>query len=393
MSRTQTIAITLMNLRSLPQRWGPALVAVVGIGGVVLVLVATLAVAQGFRQALDVAGAENVGVIVRAGSNGELSSSFTGPETTAILDAVGVARDAAGPIASPELYLLIDLPTRGLGTPANVPLRGVGPRAGDVRERFRIVEGRAFVPGLNEVIVGRGAAAQFRGVEVGSTVRFASQQWQVVGRFEDGGSVSESELWTDVNVMQSAYERGNSYQSVRARLTGGGIEALRRSLAMDPRLNVTATTEKEFYSEQSRVLVAIVTTVGAFIATLMGIGAVFGALNTMYSAVAARTREIATLRALGFGAAPVVASVLVESLVLGLAGGVLGGAAAYAAFNGYTASTLNFQTFSQLTFAFAVTPGVLVTGITYALLLGFIGGLLPGLRAARMSVTAGLRAA
>lgn len=393
MSRTQTLAVTLLNLRSLPQRWGAAAVAVVGIGGVVLVLVATLAVAQGFRQALEVAGAEDVGVIVRAGSNGELSSTLTGAETTAILDTAGVARDAAGPIASPELYVLIDLPTRGLGTPANVPLRGVGPRAGDVRERFRIVAGRAFVPGLNEVIVGRGAAAQFRGVDVGAIVRFASQDWHVVGLFEDGGSVSESELWTDVHVLQSAYERGNSYQSVRARLTSRGIEGLRQALAAEPRVNVTATTEKAFYAEQSRVLVALVTTVGAFIAAMMGVGAVFGALNTMYSAVAARTREIATLRALGFGAMPVVVSVLVESLVLGLVGGLLGGAAAYAAFNGYTASTLNFQTFSQLTFAFAVTPGVLVTGITYALLLGFVGGLLPGLRAARMSVTAGLRAA
>jgi putative ABC transport system permease protein len=393
MSRAQTLAVTLMNLRSLPQRWGPALVAVVGIGGVVMVLVATLAIAQGFRQALEFAGSEDVGVIVRGGSNGELSSTLTGPETTAILDAAGVARDAAGPIASPELYVLIDLPTRGLGTAANVPLRGVGPRAGDVRERFRIVEGRMFVPGLNEVVVGRGAAAQFRGVEVGATVRFASQDWRVVGRFEDGGSVSESEVWTDVHVLQSAYERGNSYQSVRARLGPAGIEGLRQALASDPRVNVTATTEKAFYAEQSRVLVAIVTTLGTFIAAMMGVGAVFGALNTMYSAVAARTREIATLRALGFGAAPVVASVLAESLVLGFAGGVLGGAVAYFAFNGFTASTLNFQTFSQLTFAFAVTPRVLVTGITYALLLGFVGGLLPGLRAARMSVTAGLRAA
>lgn len=393
MSRAQTLAVTLMNLRSLPQRWGPAVVAVVGIGGVVLVLVATLAVAQGFRQALEVAGSEDVAVVVRAGSNGELSSSLTGAETTAILDAAGIARDARGPVASPELYVLIDLPTRGLGTPANVPLRGVGPRAGDVRDRFRIVEGRPFVRGLNEVIVGRGAAAQFRGVQVGATVRFANQDWRVVGRFEDGGSVSESELWTDVYVLQSAYERGNSYQSVRARLASSGIERFEAALKADPRANVTATTEKAFYAEQSRVLVALVTTVGTFIAVLMGVGAVFGALNTMYSAVAARTREIATLRALGFGAAPVVVSVLVESLVLGLVGGVLGGAVAYVAFNGYTASTLNFQTFSQLTFAFAVTPGVLVTGITYALLLGFVGGLLPGLRAARMSVTAGLRAA
>jgi putative ABC transport system permease protein len=279
---------------------------------------------------------------------------------------------------------------RATGTAANVPFRGVGPNAAAVRDRFRIVEGRMFAPGLYEVVVGRGAAGQFLGLKVGEKVRFGSLEWLVVGRFEDGGSVSESEVWGDVHVLQGVYQRGNTYQSVRARLARTGDVAA--ALDADPRVNVAVRTERAFYAEQSQVMVKLVTTVGTFIAVLMGIGAVFGAVNTMYSAVAARTREIATLRALGFGAAPVVVSVLVEAAVLGLAGGVLGSLVAYVAFNGVQASTLNFQTFSQLTFAFTVTPAVLATGIVYAVALGLVGGLLPALRAATMPVTAGLRA-
>lgn len=389
----QALAVTLMNLRSLPSRAAPALVAVVGIGGVVMVLCATLAINQGFRAALDLSGAADVAVVVRAGSSGELASNLLGPEAKVVVDAPGIRRDAAGPVASPELYVLVDLPMRGSGTGANVPFRGVGSRGLAVRDRFRIVSGRMFTPGLYEVVVGRGAASQFRGLKVGTPVQFGSLRWTVVGLFEDGGSVCESEVWTDVNVLQGAYQRGNVVQSVRARLaTPDSLAALAAALGNDPRVNVAVASERDFYAQQSRVLTTLVGTVGGFIALMMGIGAVFGAVNTMYSAVAARTREIATLRALGFGAAAVLASVLIEALVLGLAGGVLGGAVAYLAFNGYQASTLNFQTFSQLTFAFAVTPRVLAGGIGYALVLGLVGGLLPGLRAATMSVVAGLRA-
>jgi putative ABC transport system permease protein len=391
--RGQSFVVTRMNLQNLPRRWGAAAVAVVGIAGVVMVLVATLAMGRGFRAALDFAGSDAVGIVVRSGSDAELSSSLSGVEVRAIADARGIVRDGGSPVMSPELYVLVDLPMRATGTAANVPFRGVGPNATAVRDRFRIVEGRMFTPGLYEVVIGRGVASQFRGLKVGEPVRFGSLEWRVVGLFDDGGSVSESEVWTDVHVLQGVYRRGNSYTSVRARLTTPGNPAvLAESLRTDPRVNVGVSTEKQFYAEQSQLMVKLVTTVGTFIAVLMGIGAVFGAVNTMYSAVAARTREIATLRALGFGAAPVVVSVLVEAIALGLAGGALGGALAYAAFNGVQASTLNFQTFSQLTFAFRVTPAVLGTGIVYAVVLGFVGGLLPAVRAATMPVTAGLRA-
>ncbi len=393
MSRGQALVVTRMNLRTLPERWGAALVAVIGIAGVVMVLVGTLAMSQGFRAALDFAGSDAVAVVVRSGSDAELSSTLGGDEVRAIVDARGIARAGGAPVVSPEVYVLVDLPMRATGTAANVPFRGVGPNAGAVRDGFRIVEGRMFTPGLYEVVVGRGVAGQFLGLEVGRTARFGSLDWLVVGRFEDGGSVSESEVWTDVHVLQGVYQRGNAYQSVRARLaTTGAVAPVAEALRADPRINVAVRTERAFYAEQSQVMVKLVTTVGTVIAVLMGIGAVFGAVNTMYSAVAARTREIATLRALGFGAAPVVVSVLVEAAVLGLAGGVLGSLVAYAAFNGVQASTLNFQTFSQLTFAFTVTPPVLATGIVYAVALGLVGGLLPALRAATMPVTAGLRA-
>jgi putative ABC transport system permease protein len=393
MARGQALVVTRMNLRNLPARWGAALVAVIGIAGVVTVLVGTLAMSQGFRAALDFAGSESVAVIVRSGSDAELSSALNGDEVQAIVAAPGIATAGGRAIVSPEVYVLVDLPMRSTGTAANVPFRGVGPNAGAVRDRFRIVEGRMFTPGLNEVIAGRGAAAQFVGVRVGDTVRFGSIDWQVVGRFEDGGSVSESEVWGDVHVLQGVYQRGNSYQSVRARLArAGDVRTVAAALRADPRVNVAVSTESAFYAEQSQVMVKLVTTVGTVIAVLMGVGAVFGAVNTMYSAVAARTREIATLRALGFGSTPIVVSVLVEAVVLGVAGGVLGSALAHLAFNGVQASTLNFQTFSQLTFAFAVTPGVLLTGVAYAVALGLVGGLLPALRAATMPVTAGLRA-
>ncbi len=393
MSRGQAVVVTRMNLRNLPRRWGPALVAVIGIAGVVMVLVGTLAMGRGFRAALDFAGSDAVAVIVRQGSDAELSSTLSGAEVKAILDAPGIVRAGGEPVASPEVYVLVDLPMRVTGTAANVPFRGVGPNAGAVRDRFRIVEGRMFSPGLYEVVVGRGAAGQFLGLQVGRKVRFGSLEWTIVGLFEDGGSVSESEVWGDVHVLQGVYRRGNSYQSVRARLERpAAVRTVADALRADPRVNVGVQSEKQFYAAQSQVMVKLVTTVGTFIAVLMGIGAIFGAVNTMYSAVAARTREIATLRALGFGAGPVVASVLAEAAVLGLAGGVLGSLAAYVAFNGVQATTLNFQTFSQLTFAFRVTPDVLASGVLYAIVLGLVGGLLPALRAATMPVTAGLRA-
>ncbi len=388
----QVMAITAMNLRSVPSRLGTATVAVIGIGGVVAVLVAALSITEGFRAAMALSGREDVGIVLRGGSADELSSGLSLEAVKFVMDAPSIVQGPDGPLASPELYVIVDVPMRRAGTKANVPLRGVGPNAAPIRQAFRMVEGRPFKRGMNEVIVGRGAASQFAGLEVGRTVSFGGGPWRVTGIFEDGGSVSESELWTDGTVLQGAYKRGTSFQSVRVRLPGPNqTEALARHLESDPRFNMTVRTERKFLESQSSVLINIVRTVGVLIAIVMGVGAVFAALNTMYAAVASRTREIATLRALGFGAAAVVTSVLVESMLLGLLGGLLGGVAAYLGFNGFQASTLNFQSFSQITFAFTVTPTLMTLGVIYALLLGLLGGLLPGLRAARLPIPQGLR--
>lgn len=388
----QLVTVTAMNLRNLPARLGTSLVAIVGIGGVVAVLVSLLSMGEGFRAALDLSGRDNVAMILRGGSADELSSSFTREEYNVVVLAPGIVRDARGPVASGELYTIVDLPMRSTGTSANVPFRGVGARAVELRQNFRIVAGRMFQPGQNEVIVGRGVFAQFGNVDLGREVQWGSQTWRVVGVFEAGGSVSESEVWTDLVVLRGVYRRGNSVQIVRAQLTSpAALQTVKAALEHDPRVNVSVRSERAFYADQSRILLALIKYVGTTIAILMGIGAVFAALNTMYSAVSSRTREIATLRALGFGATPVVASVLLESAVLGMLGGVVGGLLVYFGLNGYQASTLNWSSFSQLTFAFTVTPRLLLTGLWYALVLGLVGGLLPGIRAARLPVTTGLR--
>jgi len=388
----QLAAVTSMNLRNLPARLGTSLVAVIGIGGVVAVLVSLLSMGEGFRAAMELAGRDDVALVLRGGSSDELSSVFGRDEVNVIASAPGIVRDARGPVASPEFYTIVDLPMRSTGTAANVPFRGVTTRAAEVREGFRIVAGRMFEPGKDEVIVGRGAFAQFGNVDLGREVTWGSHDWRVVGVFEAGGSVSESEVWTDLTVLQGVYRRGNSVQVVRVQLAAPEqLAGLKRGLAADPRLNVSVRSEREFYEDQSRILVTLVRYVGTTVALLMGIGAVFAALNTMYSAVSSRTREIATLRALGFGRIPVVASVLLEAVALGVLGGIVGGVLVYLGLNGYQASTLNWASFSQITFAFTVTPRLLVTGLVYSLMLGLVGGLLPALRAARLPVAAGLR--
>jgi putative ABC transport system permease protein len=388
----QLVAVAAMNLRNLPARLGTSLVAVVGIGGVVAVLVSLLSMGEGFRAALELSGRDDVALVLRGGSSDEMSSGLDREQVNVVLAGPGIVRDAAGAVASPEFYTIVDLPMRSTGTSANVPFRGVTARAPEVRDGFRIVAGRMFEPGKDEVIVGRGAFAQFGNVDLGRVVTWGSQEWRVVGVFEAGGSVAESEVWTDLTVLQGIYRRGNSVQVVRVQLTSpAAIDRLERWLDADPRIDPSVRSERDFYADQSRILVTLIRYVGTTIALLMGIGAVFAALNTMYSAVSSRTREIATLRALGFGPAPVVVSVLLEAVALGLLGGVVGGALVYLGLNGYQASTLNWASFSQVTFAFAVTPGLLVTGLGYSLILGLVGGVLPALRAARMPVTAGLR--
>jgi putative ABC transport system permease protein len=386
-------AVTVMNLRNVRERLGSTLVALVGVAGVVTVVAGVLSINEGFRAVLQRAGADDVAIVLRGGSTDEMTSGFGLNETRVITDAEQIARGDGGPIVSSELYVMFDVPLKSTGTAANVPLRGVNAAAApNLRQGFEITAGRMFTPGTFEVIVGRGAASEFAGVEVGQTIRAGTTAWNVVGHFRDRGSVAESEVWTDAPVLQGAYNRGTSYQSVRARLESPqALQAFKDTLTSDPRLNVRVFTERQYYEEQSRTMTAIVGTVGMVIAILMGLGAIFAAVNTMYSAVSTRSREIATLRALGFGAFPVVVSVLVESALIGAAGGALGMAIAYFAFNGLQASTLNFASFSQITFAFTVTPQLAVQALVYALVLGLLGGLFPSIRAARQPIVRGLR--
>jgi putative ABC transport system permease protein len=389
---SQTFAVTGVTLRSIPQRLGSSVVAIVGIAGVVIVFTAVLSIAEGFKAAMQGTGDPRTVIVLRSGSDTEMTSGFSGEQARIITEAPGIERGENGPKASPELFVIVGHPLKRSGTDANVPLRGVTPEALAVRPGIEFIEGRMFRPGTSEIVVGRAASISFSGLSVGSTVRSGDNSWQVVGIFDADGSVAESELWCDARVLQSAYRRGNSYQSVYLRLESvDSLQPLKDALTTDPRLNVTVMREPEYFAQQSQVLQTVVRSIGMVIAVLMGLGAIFGAVNTMYSAVASRTREIATLRALGFGAIPVVVSVLVEALLLSLIGGVIGGTLAWAAFDGYQTATMNWQSFSQVAFAFAVTPELLAQGLFYAAFMGLLGGLLPAVRAARLPVVTALR--
>jgi putative ABC transport system permease protein len=389
---SQILAVTAVNLRSIGQRVGSSTVAVVGIAGVVIVFLAVLSIAEGFRAAMsDVGDPQNV-IVMRAGSDTEMTSGLSGDDARIVMDAPGVMRDAAGAVASPELFVIVGHPTKKDASDANVPLRGISPAALKVRPDVKIVEGRMFTEGTNEIVVGRAASRQFAGLDVGAVTHWGQNTWNVVGIFDAHGNVEESEIWCDAKVLQPAYRRGNSYQSVHVRLTSAdAFTQLKDALTSDPRLSVTVVREQEYYAGQSEILHNIIRTIGFIIAGLMGVGAVFGAVNTMYTAVATRTREIATLRALGFGSFPVVFSVLTEAVILSIIGGVVGGLAAWAAFDGYQTSTMNFQSFSQVAFAFAVTPKLLGLALFYSVAMGLLGGLFPAWRAARLPVVTALR--
>lgn len=389
---TQVITVTELNLRTLRERLGPSAVAVFGVAGVVAVFVATLSMAAGFEKTMTSTGSPETVIVMRGGATSEVMSVLFRDETRLVIDAPGIARASEGAAASAEALVGLDLPKRSTGTEVmNVPLRGVPPAGFAVREKLKMVAGRRFEWGKNEVIVGEGALRELGGLDLGAKLKVGEDEWEVVGIFSTGGSAADSEIWADVEVLLSAY-RHEAFQSVYARLESPeAFDKFKEALTSNPRLNVRVLREALYYEEQSQMLRNLITGLGNLVAVLMGIGAVFGALNTMYSAVAARTREIATLRALGFQGSPLAVSVVAESLVLGLVGGVLGGAAAYLGFNGYTASTLNFQSFTQVAFAFAVTPQLLLQGIIYALLMGLIGGLFPAIRAARLPVAAALR--
>ena len=389
---SQIFAVTGVNLRSIGQRLGSSSVAIVGIAGVVLVFVGVLSIAEGFRAAMTEVGDRQTVIVMRAGSDTEMTSGMSNDTARIIMDAPGIMRDESGPLASPELFVIVGHPSKKDATDMNVPLRGVSPAALKVRPYIKIIEGRMLRPGTNEIVVGRAASGQFAGLSVGSVQNWGQNRWDVVGIFDAGGGISESEIWSDARVLQPAYRRGNSYQSVYVRLESAeALQKFKDALTTDPRISVTAVPEQEYYAGQSEVLHQIITTIGYLIAGLMGIGAIFGAVNTMYTAVASRTREIATLRALGFGNFPVVFSVLTESVVLAIIGGLFGGLAAWLAFDGYQTSTMNFQSFSQVSFAFAVTPTLLAQALTFAIVMGLFGGLFPAWRAARLPVVTALR--
>jgi len=384
--------VTWFGLQSLPQRLGSSAAAVFGIAGVVGVLIGVLSIAQGFRAALETAGSDDMAIVLRSGSNSEMVSGLSRDDVLVIADTAGVARDADGALSSAELFVIIDLPKRSTNTTANVPLRGVSEPAFDVRGNIEIVEGRMFQWGRNEVIVGVGAAREFVGLDLGGRIEVANDNWEIVGLFAADGSISESEVWTDARILQSAYRRGDSYQSVYTRLdTPEVFTEFKDELDTDPRVNLSVSRSSEYYASQSALVTNLITVVGFLIASLMALGAVFGAVNTMYSTVSARTREIATLRALGFKNVAVVISVMVESLVLALLGSFVGGAAAWVIFDGQRAATMNWQSFSQVTFAFRVTPQLLVSGAIIAIIIGLIGGLFPAVRAARLPIATGLR--
>jgi putative ABC transport system permease protein len=389
---TQTVALVGFNMRTLPMRLGSAAAAVFGIAGVVAVLVGVLSIGQGFRRTMTLAGSPDTVFVLRTGADSEMASILSRDEARIIAEAPGVARKNGKALVSPELFVIVNLPKRSTGTDANVPMRGIEQTAFDVRDELKIVEGRKFQPGRNEVIVGRAAQLEFSGLDLGSDLVFGQNRWKVVGIFEADGSISESEIWADAAVLAPAYHRGSSYQNAVVRLASpGNFNTFKDALTSDPRVSLKIVRETEYYAEQSQTLVRIVNFLAGIITTLMGLGAVFGALNTMYTAVAARSREIATLEAIGYGGAPIIVSVLIESIVLSVIGGAVGAVGAWLAFDGFRAATLNWQTFSQVAFSFDVNGPLLVRGIVSAVVIGVIGGLFPAIRAARLPVAVALR--
>jgi putative ABC transport system permease protein len=386
----QAAAVTWVGILTLPQRIGASSVIVIGIAGVVGVLVALLALGGGLAATLRGTGNTATAIVLRGGATAELDSGLSRDDATLVLQAPGIARDAGGKaIGTAEIVVVTNITKKATGTDANVEIRGVGPQAWGVRPNVKIIEGRAFKPGLRELIVGRGAREQFAGLEPGAAVNLNAQQWTVVGVFSSGDA-HESELEGDAETVASTYRR-NGFQSVTVRLASPqSFDAFKAALKSDPRLKVDARTTRDYYSAQSEQFSKVIRIVGFVIAAIMAIGAIFGALNTMYAAVNARAREVATLRAIGFGPLPVLVSVVLEAMLLALLGGALGAAIAWVVFHDYAVSTLGAN-FSQVVFRFDVSPALIGTGVRWALAIGLIGGLAPALRAARLPVTAALR--
>ena len=390
----RAMSVANVGISTLGQRLGSSAVIVVGIAGVVGVLVAMLAMAEGYAETLRKTGSADTAIVLRGASAAEVASGLDRDSLVQIAQTAGIARDAKGePLASPETVVAANLPLKD-GTAddeGSVQLRGVGAEAWAVRPQVKIVDGRRFTPGLRELIVGRGAARQFAGLVPGHEIKLGSQKWMVAGVFASGDAL-ESEIWGDSNVVAETYERGSSRNSVTVRLADAqGFPAFKAALEANPQLKIDASTTLDFFSKQSEGTATVIRVIGIVVGTIMALGAMFGALNTMFAAVDARAREIATLRAIGFAGLPVVVAILIETMLLALAGGVLGGAAAWLLFNGYAASTMAAGSVGKLSFELHVTAGVLWQGLKWALAIGFIGGLFPAVRAATMPVTTALR--
>lgn len=387
----QIVAVTRINLKSIPQRFWLSLSTVVAIALVVMVLLSFLAMANGFQRTLKGTGSDEVAVILRAGSQAEINSTVSREQVRLIEDGPGIARGADGkPMVSAELYLVVDGIKRSSQTKANIPLRGIGQDGAAIRKGITLVEGRMFAPGSNEIVVGKGLTSEFQGFEPGSTVRFGTGQWTVVGVFSAGGSVFESEIWADLPVVQSLFKRNNFFQTVRVRLQSPASLATLRSYVDDePRLKLDTKSEVEYFAEQASQTSDLIQKLGWPLAIAMAFGALAGALNTMYSSVASRASEIATLRAIGFGGFPAFVGTLVESLALAGIGGAIGALATWLVFDGFTASTMG-ASFTQVVFHFELSPNLIGEGIALALIVGLVGGILPAIRAARMPIIAGL---
>jgi putative ABC transport system permease protein len=387
----QTIAVTAINLKSLPRRVLLSLSTVIAVALVVMVLLAFLAMANGFQRTIAGSGAYDIGIVMRAGSRSEIYSSVTRDQVCLIENGPGIARGLDGKaLVSPELYLVVDGIKRTTGTKANLPLRGIGEQGLTLRRGFAITEGRMFSRGTNEIVVGKALTREFAGFDIGRTVAFGATRWTVVGAFEADGSVFESEIWADQPVVQSLFNRNNYFQTVRVRLDGpAALDALSSYSDGDPRLKLDVKSEAAYFADQSSQTTDLIQKLGWPLAIAMAFGALAGALNTMYSSVAARATEIATLRAIGFGGFSAFAGTLVESLTLAAIGGALGAALTYAFFDDLSASTLGGN-FTQVVFSFQLTPALVGEGVLLALAVGLIGGVFPALRAARMPIVAGL---
>jgi putative ABC transport system permease protein len=381
------------NLRSARARWASSIVAVVGIAGTVGVFVAMLALARGFRATVASSGLPQNAIVQQTGADTEITSALPLEAFRVIEDASQVARRGNEPLVSGEVVVIAALPLRTTGSDANVQMRGVSPRVTAVRDNVRISRGRFITPGLYEIVVGKNAALAYSGLDLGATVRIGPGTWTIVGIFDSGGSAFDSEIWADANVLNANYQRpAGVFQSASARLrSADDFAAFKKALEGDPRLQVQVVREPEYYESQSRTVTTLITVLGSLVAIVMGVGAILGALNTMYSAVAERTREIATMRALGFGRRSIVLAFLVEATAIALVGGIIG-CLAVLPVNGITTGTINWQTFSHLSFAFRITPDLLGLGLVFALAMGLLGGLPPAIRAARANVAVALRA-